>query len=559
MRKRAFASVLVIAAMFIVTLLLLGLAGLASNSLGRADKENRALVSFQGAQAALDYAISLAYQSAMLNDGAFQSHEYELTDELQDIAPDCVASATVSPASDASYAWITSEVSYRGKTTSVRAYVSTKNVSIWNNAVFAGTGASGRTINGNVDIRGSMHCLGDGEPYSDLNGNGKWDAAELFTDSNKNGVWDPGEAFSDTNGDGVWNSAEPYNDTNFNGMYDPPLTTTDLNSSFGGKAYVGNNYYGMPAELRSLIPPPPAPAGIEQLGTEVRVKHGMIGLSGTATIGTSDILGGGAYKSTVDGTFVNDGWTGNQGASSVFSDNGTNHQYDLGHLNLAFPLISGIGAPEYVDSGGTHWTNQRLFLDNRALTIPINTITANTPAFSYGPDAYGNRISFTPQVKVGGTIVTPATLNISGVVRVVGNLTLGSSKEMIRYIGSGTMFATNDIDIHASLLPKTGFTFPTTTRLGLIAQRNMYLATGGGDAQLAMAGAFYAQGTIVSAKQNQILGTFVANFYDMGTNVPNIYQVPALVNNMPPAMPGDKDYFTLRVRTWRERKVVGTE
>ena len=68
-----------------------------------------------------------------------------------------------------------------------------------------------------------------------------------------------------------------------------------------------------------------------------------------------------------------------------------------------------------------------------------------------------------------------------------------------------------------------------------------------------MAGAFYAQGTIVSAKQNQIAGTFVASYFDMGTNVPNIYQVPALPQNMPPAMPGDKNYYSLKVRSWRQR------
>jgi len=39
----------------------------------------------------------------------------------------------------------------------------------------------------------------------------------------------------------------------------------------------------------------------------------------------------------------------------------------------------------------------------------------------------------------------------------------------------------------------------------------------------------------------------------MGTNVPNIYQVPDLVRNMPPAMPGDKDYYTIKSRSWRQR------
>ncbi|MFQ3588105.1 MAG: hypothetical protein SNJ76_10660 [Fimbriimonadaceae bacterium] len=39
----------------------------------------------------------------------------------------------------------------------------------------------------------------------------------------------------------------------------------------------------------------------------------------------------------------------------------------------------------------------------------------------------------------------------------------------------------------------------------------------------------------------------------MGTNVPSIYQVPSLVPNMPPSMPGDKMMLSLRIRSWRER------
>ncbi len=183
------------------------------------------------------------------------------------------------------------------------------------------------------------------------------------------------------------------------------------------------------------------------------------------------------------------------------------------------------------------------------MTIPVTTITATTPAFSYGPDAYGNSVSFTPQS--GGN---PAVLNVQGVVKVAGTLQLGGSKQTIRYTGNGTLYATQDINISASLLPRSDKVFPTTARIGLIAKRNMGLATGSGDAQLSMAGAFYAQGTITSAKQNQIAGTFVANFFNMGTNVPNIYQVPTLKNNLPPAMPGDKLYFTLKMKSWRQRQ-----
>jgi hypothetical protein len=137
-------------------------------------------------------------------------------------------------------------------------------------------------------------------------------------------------------------------------------------------------------------------------------------------------------------------------------------------------------------------------------------------------------------------------------VRFNNDLRLGTRSEL-RYAGRGTLYGKGDIYVDANLLPVAGSKFPTTAAIGLLATRNMFLATGSGSSQLSLAGAFYAQGKIVSQKQNQIAGTFVANFYDMGNNVPNIYQVPALVNNMPPAMPGDKGVYTIKIRTWRRR------
>jgi hypothetical protein len=139
-------------------------------------------------------------------------------------------------------------------------------------------------------------------------------------------------------------------------------------------------------------------------------------------------------------------------------------------------------------------------------------------------------------------------------VKVNGSLALDMDNADLRYQGKGTMYATQDIYVGSNLLPAAGLQFPTQTVLGLVAGRNMGLATGAGDSQLSLAGAFYAQGTIVSKKQNQILGTFVANYFDMGTNVPNIYQVPALRKNLPPGMPGDQPYVTLKIKSWRSRQ-----
>lgn len=546
-KQRGGIAAFAILSMTVLLTVGVGVAGLTVQSVRRSKRDTRAAVAFQAAQAGLDYRVAKSFSELETTSGEFVDSSFSESDRISPIAPGATGTSTVKPTADPTRAWITCNSTFDGYTRSVRVFAWSQNVGIWNNAVFAGTGASGQAINGNVDIRGSMHLLGDGEAYSDLNGNGQRDAGEDFTDSNGNGVWDPGEPFVDTNGDGVRNPPEPYNDSNNNGIYDPPLTQTDMNSSFGGNAYVGNNYSGMPAGLEALVTPPPIVNGLETLGAEVRVKHGRISISGTASIGSASIIDGGTSKARIDGSYVNDGYTGTAGASSVFSENGTANGYDLNNLGMQYPLISGIGSQPYKDRTGVTWANQELFLNARTLLIPVNTITATTPAFSYGPDAYGNSISFTPE---SGT--NPALLTVTGIVRVAGDLQLGA-KDTIRTAGKGTIYSPQDIKVDGNLLPRDGLVFPTATGLGLIAKRNMLLACGNGSSQLSLVGAFYAQGIIKSAKQNQIAGTFVANFFDMGTNVPNIYQVPKLPRNMPPGMPGDRAYYNLKIQSWRER------
>ncbi|MDI9638806.1 hypothetical protein QPK87_18600 [Kamptonema cortianum] len=548
--SRGFSSVFVILFMSVSLILVLGLTAYTSQTMLRSKNEKDAMIAFQSAQAILEQQVAQSYEFAKTNNGLFKPEVKNFNTMLADLGNTITGTASVVTELDASRAWVTATVNVGGKSKSLRAHITTKDVSIWNNAIFAGTGASGQAINGNVDIRGSVHILGEGEPYSDLNGNGVRDDAEVFTDTNKNGVWDPGEPFVDRNNDGVWNSAEPFNDTNFNGVYDPPAKTTDLSSDFGGTAHIGNNYANMPSEVKDLVAAIPVINGLRTLGAEVRVKHGQIALSGNATAGSATNVENGLAKGKLDGTFVNDGWSGNAGAASVYSDNGTSNAYDLGHLKLKFPLISGIGAKPYT-SGGQVYSTHKDFFDAKALTIPVNAINANTANFLYA-DANGNSITYTRPVVVNNKVITPAILQIMGIVKIQGNLSINGLSEL-RYTGRGTIYATQDIYVGTNLLPGLG-KFPVDSVLGIVAGRNMGLATGNGDSQLKLAGAFYAQGTITSAKQNQIAGTFVANFFDMGKNVPNIYQVPALRLNMPPGMPGDEPVITLNIQSWRERK-----
>jgi hypothetical protein len=542
MNRQGSASVYALLGISVLMIASVGAAGLALGTIGRAQRDARAAIAFNAAQAGLEYEIAQTL-GRLQNGEQLQNTTTDISAVLAPIATGCTARAVVQPIGTSGTAWITSTTTFSGKTKSVRTLIRAKDLGIWNNAIFAGTGASGRAINGNVDVRGSVHILGDGEEYTDLNHNGQWDSAEAYTDHNRNGVWDPGEPFIDRNDDGVWTNQEPYNDTNGNGIYDDPIAQTELNSAFSGTAYIGNNYAGIDATLKSMVPAVPTVNGVNTLNGEVRVKRGMISIQGSASIGSG--VQSSVDKMTMDGVFVSDGFTGSRGADGVFSDNGTTNAYDVANLGIEFPEISGIGADRYTDDDGAIWSTQDEFLQARSLTIPVRTITAATESFRYGPDAHGNSITFTRG--------NPSVLDIRGIIRIDGTLQLGD-KDTIRFTGNGTFFTEQDIRVDGNFLPANGFTFPTTARVGFLAKRNIALATGNGSSQLDLAGAFYAQGAIQSAKQNEILGSFVANYFDLGTNVPKIYQVPSLPQNMPPGMPGNKALVTLKLKSWRERR-----
>ncbi|HEU4752639.1 MAG TPA: hypothetical protein VFU47_05975, partial [Armatimonadota bacterium] len=168
-----------------------------------------------------------------------------------------------------------------------------ENISVWNNAIFGGVGQSGRSIAGNVVMRGNVHLLGDGEQYTDTDGDGKWDAGESYTDSNGNGNWDPGEPYTDTDGDGRYDAREPFDDVNGNGTRDPALTVTDLASEILGTASMGNNYQGMSSTLRASIPVIPTDSfggeTVNTLAAKLRVKHGMVSIGGSATVGFPNV------------------------------------------------------------------------------------------------------------------------------------------------------------------------------------------------------------------------------------------------------------------------------
>jgi hypothetical protein len=406
------------------------------------------------------------------------------------------------------------------------------NVNVWENAIFAGAGQAGGLINGNVSIHGSVHLLGDS-------------------------------------------------------LLDGAMALAAIDLS--GTSLIHNNYFGVPAYLQARVPALPQTVvegeTVYTLEAKLRAKAGLVGMSGNSEIGEPQVAGNN-YKETMDGLFVTSGWTGNSvtddgdrgDPSSAFSDNGWDETYDLGD-KVPFPLLTDdwrdadTGAKVQDPGTGTWYTHQDYF--NQVLVAsPTNpsdgTYTGNIVLNVKTSKFYWN--ATTGQVLNGSLPATmPAatddyiwfdsatdTMKMNGQIRINGNLTFTGQggDRTVNYSGRAALLVYGDVTIDTNLITcnngvktNTANSFPVNNIIGIMASNNMLV---GSTAQLDIMGAFYAQNKITSAKQTNVMGTFVSNYFDMGTNVPNIYQVPALADNLPLGMIGNYPILAISQVSWRE-------
>jgi hypothetical protein len=257
---------------------------------------------------------------------------------------------------------------------------------------------------------------------------------------------------------------------------------------------------------------------VESLEAVVRLEHGTITLDGTSDIGEADVAGNG-YKETVDAVRA-DGTVGPEG--QVHADEW--NDYDATGVN--FPTLD----DPYVDpSTGTYWDTHRGFLENNSLLIPETEISADIAAFSYTDGT--NSIAWDPSTGV---------LEIDGIVRVDRDIRLGKGHGRadyidIQYDGTGTIYAPNDIEIDAAVVPQGNYL--SDGNLGLIADERVLIDK---LSQINVMAAVYAEDMMSISKQTSLGGAIVSNYFDMGTNVPAVYQVPDLATNLPPGMPGSQ-------------------
>jgi len=399
-------------------------------------------------------------------------------------------------------------------------------VNVWRNAIFAGAGQAGGLVNGNVSIHGAVHLLG--------------------------------------------NNVTPGVES---------ITALDLS----GTSLIHNNYAGIPADISSRIPALPtttfAGETVSTLDATLRVKHGLVGMSGNSEIGEPHATGN-SYKETMDGVYVNDGYTGTSviddggrgDPKHLHSDNGWDHGYDLGN-RVPFPLLTddwrepGTGTKVYDANRGAYYQHIQYFNEvlvgsptnatdgiyNGNLTIAANAnfyynasrpLDAN-PANRQATDDY---ILFN---------ATTNKMEINGQIAVNGNLTFtrgGGNDKTIYYTGRGAILVTGSATLDTDLLTvnsngTTANSFPVNNCFGIMAAGNL---TVGSLSQLTIMGAFYAQGTVKSTKQTNVAGTFVGGYFDMGTNVPHIYQVPTLADNLPRGMIGAYPILAFERVSWRE-------
>jgi len=361
-------------------------------------------------------------------------------------------------------------------------------VNIWDNIVFAGTGQMGGVINGNVNLHGSVHILGDN------------------------------------------------------------LNDGDMAMEMSGAGNIHNNYTGITAALSSRLPSLDTTTFngevVSTLDAELRVKKGRVDISGTSNAGFPDVSGGSPQiKETLDGTYVSDGYGGNQGESNVYSDNGASEGYDVGDA-INMPDLNG----SYTDPNtGITYPTYMNYLQNNALVISGNLTLKPGQAEPLISNGFGSI-----------SMDAAGNLQISGIVYVTGDIEIEAGQGGDRHIpvifdGKGTLVSEQDINVSTHVL--SNGTFPTDDVLGFIAADDIGIGIGPGDAHLNIMGAFFALDEITNKKQNQLAGAMVSNYFQID-NVPDLFHVPSLVDNLPPGMPGGQtiDVYTYKIvnGTWRE-------
>lgn len=375
--------------------------------------------------------------------------------------------------------WIKSTGTVSGLSQSITAYVKAYVISPWHSAIFGGLGLSGEMMSGSFNAYGTVHLLATGLAVSDY--------------------------------------------------------SIDVN---GSEIIAGNNYNNLAVGLNAKVPGLPMTTfggeSVETLSSNLWVKNGLVGLSGTATIAEPN-LAANAVKETLDGAYVKDGFGGTNGSSNVYSDNGVASGYLLGD-SVSFPsLLTAYGG----------YGSYKEYLEATSLVITqaadLNEIANITPSSNF---------NFTDVLNGYGSISMDGSGNLTvfGKVYIKGgtmSMRAGVS-DTILYSGSGIILVEQNVDIGVHLQTSGNNSFPGNI-LGIMTPGDLAFSVNSSEVM----GLFYAEGKITTANSVKILGSIVSNYFVMGAGT-TIYQIPEAANNVPTDMIGSDATCFLKIVSWQK-------
>jgi len=209
-----------------------------------------------------------------------------------------------------------------------------------------------------------------------------------------------------------------------------------------------------------------------------------------------------------------------------------------------FPSLS----DSYTDSVGTEHASYQAYLKTKSLIVTTE-LSALTPDSNFTLDDGTNSISMDGN----------GNLNITGNIYVDGgnnmNMSKVGSSKTITYYGSGTILVTGNVQIDVNLVTDANSgnpSFPVRNGSKNIIGVMTPNSIGFNEASIDVMGIFYAESSFVVQKQTDIMGSVVTNFLDVGTNVPGIFEVPAVLDNLPIGMLSEDPKWVIKIISWKK-------
>lgn len=314
-------------------------------------------------------------------------------------------------------------------------------------------------------------------------------------------------------------------------IYGEGLTEADYAIDLSGSSGIYNYYKGMNAGLKTRLPAlPKVDFGgevIDTLNANVWVKNGKVRLSGSATIGEPDVWGNGE-KETMDGIFITDGAEG----TNFYSDNGIVNNFNL-DFDISFPAIDAA----YVAS-----------FSSQAYNVTIAAELAELADIKHSSNFILTDGTNTLSVDGAGNMVISGNIYVNGPV----NFNTDGSFKKLTYSGNGTILAKNDISINAGLVtPLAANTFPTNI-IALLSEHDINIGVPNSSGYEGIMGVFYASNNMSISKQTQVVGSIGAPNIDMGSQVPSLYQVPDMSNQIPGGVVQNEPDWHVYMGEWEE-------